>query len=252
MLPTPEKLYFELGRLIGQMPELGSGPIKPETQRWLQSAVALVGSSGSLADGLQLAAACENLDGPLRARNVETITNILHRVLAKAELGAPPEVRGSVVLVGGSFDAYMAVRRLLRSATTDALLVEPDAAGKVLADYATLAPDMVSVRLLADEARYKPSLIKGVQQWQQRFGHRRSLMVRLTRANTLHERLILLDRATGWVLGMPFSSLARKTRTTLVRMRPEEQAHKIAVYAEIWAEAEPLRPRLGFDHRADD
>jgi hypothetical protein len=243
MLLTPEKLYFELGRLIGRMPELGSGPVKPETQRWLQSAIALVGSSGSLADALQLAAACENLDGPLRARNVETITNILHRALAKAELSAPPDVQGSVILVGGDFDAYMAVRQLLGSATADALLVEPDAASKVLADYATLAPEMVAVRILADEAQYKPSLIKGVQRWEQRFGRRRSLMVRLTRANTLHERLMLLDRASGWVLGMPLSSLATQTRTTLIRMRPEEQAHKIAVYAEIWEEAEPLRPR---------
>src|SRR5262245_53757603 len=132
MLLTPEKLYFELGRLIGRMPELDSGAVKPEAQRWLQSAIALVGSSGSLADALQLAAATENLDGPLRARNVETITNILHRALAKAELSAPPDVQGSVILVGGDFDAYMAVRQLLGSATTDALLVEPDAASKVL------------------------------------------------------------------------------------------------------------------------
>jgi hypothetical protein len=31
--------------------------------------------------------------------------------------------------------------------------------------------------------------------------------------------------------------------TTLVRMRPEEEARKIAVYAEIWEEAKPLSPR---------
>ena len=41
MLLTPETLYFELGRLIGEMPELASGPITPEVQRWLVSARAL-------------------------------------------------------------------------------------------------------------------------------------------------------------------------------------------------------------------
>src|SRR5688572_31568102 len=42
-------------------------------------------SSGSVTEALQLTVACENLDSPLRARNAETITSILHRVLVKAE-----------------------------------------------------------------------------------------------------------------------------------------------------------------------
>jgi hypothetical protein len=160
---TPETLYLELGRLIAQTPELASGPITPEMQRWLANASALVKSSGSLPEALQLTVACENLDGLLRARNAETITNVLHRMLAKAELSTPRELRGSVLLIGGNVDAYKAVRQLLVTATDDALLVEPDAAGKVLADYAILAPERVTVRLLADEAQYKPSLIAGVQ-----------------------------------------------------------------------------------------
>ena len=239
----PERIYLELGRLIAEMPELASGPITPEVERWLASASALVKSSGSLAEALQLAVACENLRGPLRARNAETITNILHRVLAKAELDAAPEIRGSVLLIGENFDSYMALRQLLGTATTDALMVEPDAVGKVLADYAILAPERVTVRLLADEARYKPSLIAGVQRWHRRFGDRRNLMVRLAAANTLHERIILLDGGRAWVLGVPFSDLAKRAHTTLVRMLPEDEARKIAIYAEIWEEAEPLSPR---------
>jgi hypothetical protein len=243
MLLTPENLYFELGRLIVEMPELASGPITPEVQRWLASANALVKSSGSLTEALQLTVACENLEGPLRARNAETITSILHRVLVKAEATAPREVRGSVLLIGGNLDAYMAVRRLLATATSDALLVEPDAAGKLLADYAILAPERVTVRLLADEAQYRPSLLGGVQRWQQRFGDSRNLMVRVASANILYERLILLDGGRSWVLGVPFSDLAKRAHTTLVRMRPEEEARKIAVYEEIWEEAKPLSPR---------
>src|SRR5712672_665772 len=179
MLPTPEKLYFELGRLIAEMPELASGPITFEVQRWLASANALVKSSGSLTEALQLTVACENLDGLLRARNAETIINILYRVFVKAEVNAPREVRGSVLLIGGNLDAYMAMRQLLATATYDALLVEPAAAGKILADYAILAPERVTVRLLADEAQYRPSLIGALQRWQQRLGDSRNLMVRV-------------------------------------------------------------------------
>ena len=99
------------------------------------------------------------------------------------------------------------------------------------------------MRLLADEAQHKPSLIGGVQRWQQRFGDSRNLMVRVASANTLYERLILLDGGRAWVSGVPFSQLAKRTHTTLVRMRPEQEARKIAVYEEIWEEAKPLSPR---------
>ena len=239
---TAEKLYLELGRLLAQMPDLASGSITPEVQRWLASADAVIRSSGSLAETLRLRIACENLEGPLRTRNAETITSILHRVLAKAELDAPPEMRGSVLLIGANFDSYVAVRQLLSTAAADALLVEPEASGKFLADYAAVAPERVTVRLLADEAQYKRTLSTGVQRWQQWFGSRRNLIVRLASANTLHEQLILLDGDRAWVLGVPFSDLAKRIQTSLVRMRPEEEARKIEVYAEIWEKARPLPP----------
>ena len=242
MLLTPEKLYFELGRLIAEMPELASGPITPEVQRWLASANALVTSSGSLTEPLKLTVACENLDGPLRTRNAETIKSILHSMFVKAEANVPREVRGSVLLIGGNREAYMAMRRLLATATSDVLLVEPDARAKILADYAILAPERITVRLLADEAQYRPSLIAGIQRWQQRFSGTRNLIVRVASANILYERLVLLDSGRAWVLGAPFSHLAKRRHTTLIRMRPEDEARKIAVYAEIWEEAKFLWP----------
>ena len=240
MLLTPEKLYLELGRLIAETPELASGQITPKIRRWLAIASSLVKSSGNLVEGLRLAVACENLDGPLRARHAETITNILHRVLVRAEENAPRESRGSVLLIRGDVDAYRAVRQLLVTANGDALLVEPEANGKFLADYAILAPERVTVRLLADEAGFGPTLIGGVERWHQRFGDGRKLIVRLASANTLYERIILLDGERGWVSGAPFKHLAKKSNTTLVRMRPEEEARKTAVYSEIWNDAKPV------------
>ena len=245
MLLTPERLYLEVGRLIAEMPELGSGAITSKVQRWLVTATEVLRSSGSLKEALQLTTACENLDGPLRARDAETITSILHHTFNKAELNAPREVRGSVVLIGGNLNAFEAISRLLATASSDALLVEPDAAAKILADYGILAPERITMCLLADEAQYKPSLIEGVQRWQQRFGDSRKLMVRVASANTLHERLILLDSARGWVLGAPFSELAKRRHTLLLRMRPEEEARKLAVYAEIWRQAKSLSPAKG-------
>ena len=238
-----ERVYFDIGRLIAEMPELGSGQITHEVQGWLASANALVKSRCTLAEALQLKVACQNLDGPLRIRNAEIITSILRRTLAKAEANAPRELRGSIILLGGSFEAYKGMQKFLAAATSDALLIDSGADGKVLADYAILAPERVTVRILADEAHYGASLAAGALRWQQRLGNTRHLIVRLAPANLLQERLVFLDGARAWVLGAPFSELAKRTYTALMRMRPEDEARKLAVYSEIWEEAEPLSPR---------
>ena len=148
---TPERLYFDLGRLIADMPDLASAPMTRELQSWLASANELVKSSGGLAEALRLKVAGQNLDGPLQDRNAEMIAGIVHRAFAKAETNAPREVRGSVVMLEGDLQAYKAVRKLLGTTNSDALLVDPDAAGKLLADYALLAPERATVRVLADE-----------------------------------------------------------------------------------------------------
>jgi hypothetical protein len=243
MQVTPERLYFDLGRLMADMPDLASAPMTRELQTWLASAHELVKASGALAEALRLNVACGNLDGPLPDRNAEMIANIVHRAFVKAEANAPREVRGSVVMLEGDIQAYKAVHKLLATTNSDALLVDPDAAGKLLADYAILTPERVTVRILADEARYKPSLVTGAYRWQERFGGGRELKVRLASPSSLHERLVLLDDTRAWLLGAPFSELAKRPHTALVRMRPEDEARKIAVYSEVWEAAEPVPPR---------
>jgi hypothetical protein len=242
MLLTPEELYLDLGRLMAEMPELAAGPITPDINHWLARVVALIESSGSMAEIIQLRVACEDLDGALRARKAQTIAEILHRALARAEANSPPAARGAVIAVGDTLDAYKAVRKVLGTASTDVLLVDPYADAKILADYAVLASDKVAIRLLADQADYKKSLITAAQRWAQQLGNHRILRVRLAAPKTLHDRLIVVDGVTVWMLGQSFNNLAKRAHTSLVRMRPEAAARKIVVYAEIWKEAKPLLP----------
>jgi hypothetical protein len=202
-----------------------------------------VESSGSLAEIIQFRLAREDLEGPLRARKAHTIADILHRALGMAEADAPPTAKGAVIAVSETFDAYRAVRKVLAKADADALLVDPYADAKVLVDYAVLAPQKVTVRILADQADHKKSLATAASRWAQQLASHRTLMVRLAPPRTLHDRLILIDSDTVWMLGHSFSNLARRAHTSLVRMRPEAAARRVAVYAEIWREARPLLQR---------
>jgi hypothetical protein len=233
---TPEALYAQLGSLVAEMPDLANGPITPEINRWLGRAVVLVEATGE--DPIALKVACQMLD-VYRAMNAQTIASFVYRALAKAELNAPAAVQGTFIAAGHTFDAFTAVGKVLGTAKTDVLMVDPFADEKVLTDYAVLAPDNVTVRLLADQADYKKSLKPAAEHWVRQFPTR-PLSVRLAPPKTLHDRLILVDGATAWTLGQSFNKLVERAHTSLVRMDPESGERKIASYQAMWNGAAPL------------
>ena len=237
---TPEALYLQLGSLVAEMPDLTSGPITPEMNRWLGRAAALVELTGDLANTVNLKVTSQSLDGVHRARNAQTIAAIVHQALAKAELMAPASSQGAFIAAGHTFDAFAAVGKVLGTATTDVLIVDPWADEKALTDYAVLAPDKVTVRLLADQADHKKSLKPAAEHWAQQFGAARPLVVRLAPPKALHDRLILVDGTTAWTLGQSFNKLAARAHTSLVRIDPELGALKIKAYAVMWEAAGPL------------
>jgi hypothetical protein len=161
---TPEALYLQLGSLVAQMPDLANGPITPEMNQWLGRAAALIEEAGDQASATRLQNCAQFLDSINRALNAQAIAAIVHHALAKAELKAPAAVQGTFIAAGQ-----------LGTAKTDVLMVDPYADEKALTDYAVLAPDQVSVRLLADQADYKKSLKPAAERWVQQFGQTRPL-----------------------------------------------------------------------------
>jgi hypothetical protein len=236
---SPEALYYQLGNLVAEIPEL-AGPTTIETDRWIERAFELVELAGGLADTIQLRVATENLDGMLRARNAETIRSIVQRALVRAELKAPPQAKGAFIVANSAYDAFSAVRRVLASAQAEVLLIDPQADAKALTDFAVLAPDRVVVRLLADQGDYKRSLASATRRWLQQFGGTRPLFVRLAPRGTVRDTLILVDGVHAWALGSPFSQLAKLDHMTLVRIPAETASPLIATYAAKWDAATPL------------
>lgn len=236
---TPEVLYLQLGSLVAQMPDLANGPITPEVNQWLGRAAALIAEASDQATAITFQN-CAQFLAVNRAYNAQAIMAIIYSALAKAELKAPAAVQGTFIPAGHAFDAFAAVGKVLGTAKTDVLMVDPYADEKVLTDYALLAPEQVSIRLLADQADYKKSLKPAAERWVQQFGHTRPLSVRLAAAKTLHDRLILVDGATAWTLGQSFKDMVARSHTSLVRMDPESGSRKIAAYETIWNTAVPL------------
>jgi hypothetical protein len=237
---TIEDIYFQLGRLAAEMPDLELADTPPEAKAWLKRVGALVQVAASLADKIQFRVAVQNLDGMLRARHARTIAAILQRTLAKAELELAPESRGAFIVATNAFDIFAAVRRVLGTAQADVLLVDVHADATVLTDYAVLAPDHLPVRLLTGENEHNTTLNAAANNWRQRFADVRPLTIRVAPAQSLHDRLILLDGVTAWALGASFSELAKTSRTTLTRVPPDTAQAMIAAHAATWETARAL------------
>jgi hypothetical protein len=139
---TPEVLYLQLGSLVAQMPDLANGPITPEVNQWLGRAAALIAETSDQATAITFQN-CAQFLAVNRAYNAQAIMAIIYSALAKAELKAPAAVQGTFIPAGHAFDAFAAVGKVLGTAKTDVLMVDPYADEKVLTDYALLAPEQV-------------------------------------------------------------------------------------------------------------
>ena len=238
---TPEQQYLQLGSLIAEMPDLASGPITPELNQWLGRAAVLVEATGDTFGKIALTNAAQWLGRANRDLNAQTIATVVYQALAKAKLAAPAAMQGAFLAAGHTFDAYVAVIEVLSAATTDLLMIDPYADAKIL-QYALSAPKQVSVRILADQdpRRYQPSLRPAVERWVQQYRSTRPLSVRLAAPNTLHDRSILVDRATAWMVGQSFKDLARKDMHLVRQQDAEATALAVAAFETMWDAATPL------------
>lgn len=239
----PESLYTQLGYLIANMPDLtGPGRLSPSTLQWMGKAYALVAAAGDGNDAARFKNASDRLNTDLvfPEPTVRDIHNVLYRALGLAELRAPMAARGAFIPAGNAFDAMIAVGKVLQTATTDALIVDPYMDEKALTDFAVQTPVAVTIRLLADTASHKPTLKPAATRWIAQYGAARPLEVKLASTRSLHDRLIAIDGAEAWTLTQSLNALAARSPASLVRVDAETGALKISAYEDMWQAAVPL------------
>jgi hypothetical protein len=245
---APEELYQRVGTLLTNAPHFDerSGALFPQEDQWLGAAIAAIEMSNSLAPNSDPEEIKEaktavkvvvghTTDVDLRAAGARQLMSLLRRALARLELIVPTAVVGAFVPAGDVYEAHKAVGDVLRTANDTVLLVDPCADDSLLSAYAVLAPEAVTVRILTDEKRFKPSLKPAYDMWKQQYKDTRPLDVRLS-AN-LHDRLIIVDMKEAWTVGQSFKDLAIRQPTTISRTPQEIAELKIKTYETIWGDA---------------
>lgn len=237
---NPEELYVNLGRLVANPPTLYARRIGGDAQIWLGRAYALVAAVGVPLDAARLIIHTESLSREGDSTVARQVMDILYRALAVAEMRAPAQSRGAFINAGSSFDAMIAVGKVLSTAKTRLLIVDPYMDEKALTDFAVLAPEGVGMRLLTDSATIKSSLQPAASRWTSQYGARRPLEVRLARPKTLHDRLIVVDDSTVWTLTQSLNAFAARSPASIIRVDGDAGVLKRDAYEQFWLEAKPL------------
>jgi hypothetical protein len=241
-----ETLYVQLGQLVAEMPDLrGTGPLNADAQRWLGRAAHLVECTciedPANPDMSLFRLAAGGLMGITRDDNVHRIEVIVYRALATAESKAPASARGSFIPAGAGFSALQSVGKVMQEAATGVLIVDPYLDVKAITDFVPLAAEGVAVRLLGDSHRCKPDLLRpAAQRWNAQYGATRPLEIRLTAPRALHDRLVLIDQKTAYILTQSLKDLAGRSPASLNRADPEATHLKIDHYEAEWKAATPL------------
>jgi hypothetical protein len=229
-----EALYRQLGRIIETAPDFtGYEPLTQDHLLWMGRAHALVRASGDTSAQVEFELASRGVQGALRHDSIKQLMLVLYKVLGTAELNAPPSARGAFIPVGNSFDAFAAITKVLLTATTDILLVDPYMDETALTDFGSCSAAGVMLRLLADDSSVKSSLAPAAARWVSQHGANRPLGVRLAPARALHDRAIFIDRKTGWILTQSLKDFAKRSPAELVRA-DDTASLKIAAYESIW------------------
>jgi hypothetical protein len=230
-----EQLYRRLGRLIEVAPPAPkSVDLSPELMKWLGQVAALVKETGDYAMQVEVSTAIANQTQSNRQTYFQVIMLALYRALAIAEIQAPHSAQGSFIPVGNTFDAFAAISKILGSATSDVLIIDPYMDESIVIDFAGTVPQSVQIRLLTDQATVKPGFRPAVLRWQAQNGTIQPLEARLAPAKALHDRAIFVDRTQAWTITQSFKDLAKRSHAEIVRA-DDTAALKVAAYEAIWS-----------------
>lgn len=235
--PAPEALYHQLGRLREAMPTAAMLS-QPSASKWIGRVLAVVEAAECMVELVALRTYVDHIHRHgVSAPTVQMFAQQIDNVLAKLELKLPAEMQGTFIPAGGVFDAFVAVSKAMSMAKAHVFLVDPYCDNETISSYVSLAPEGLPVYLLTDPARLKPNLKPAVERWKAQHKDKRPLEVRLTAPKALHDRLIITDNTTLYVVGQSLKNLAKTAPSSLVRMDGEGGELKIRFHVDLWQAA---------------
>ena len=196
-------------------------------QAWLGKAHALL-TQWNIQEGVGFRTAADQL-GPelLRPGSLAKIFGTLHRAIADLELQAP-SIGGGTSGPGAIYDFSKVLKELLASATATLLIVDRNLEEQAFTGYLSSVPPQVVIRLLVRE---KAESLKSAMD---AFVGQKNISVELRESNGVHDRLLIIDGRSCWLLGQPIKVSVRTPQSYLAPLSPEVAELKVKYYDELW------------------
>jgi hypothetical protein len=232
----PAEMYARLRQLIDTSPMSGLSSDEDDLM-WLGRAKALVrevlGPNAAMNIGHAYSRILEDGPRPLMA--------IIYEALADAEHDLPSQVQGGFVATGDLIGALAEVGKIFRQAKSNILIVDAYLDANILTDFATLAPESITLCFLADEKHVKPGFLSAVGVWKQQYGSTRPIEARLADKGRLHDRFVAIDGAEIWEVGQSFNAIVARSPTTFTRLsQPEIADPKLSFYQKLWNDSKVI------------
>jgi hypothetical protein len=238
---TPDELYITLGRIIEAEPNLAAPVLDEETRRWLQRACAMVRVVGNSTDNKDSLAVANKLSISGGDNALERhFMDILYRAHYTAELKAPNAVQGEFVATGKSFDAMMAVGKIIDPANDSIRIIDPYMDETALMEFAVLAKEQIAIELLSDREYVKPSLEPAVIRFTHQHGPERPVIAKISPPKTLHDRLIIVDGVKVFSLTQSLKDFAARSPASIIPVHGDIAMLKIDAYDGFWRAATPF------------
>lgn len=238
---TPELLLALLEAVIKEAPALEYEARLSETDlRWLARAEALLEASGAMTALMDFRSARRALG--TYSHSVAAVLAPLHNAYCRTELKAPVAARGAFIPAGDTWNGYAALVKLIQTGCDDLLLVDPFLNADFFIDLAPHSAARGPVRCLATKRNeYHPALAAAARRWTaDPISSNKPIEVRYAAPGSLHDRLIILDRAEAWLVSQSFKDVAKRSPASVSRAEAEMGRLKSDHYDALWDQSEPI------------
>ena len=169
-------------------------------------------------------------------------SNVDRRLQRAAPSPAHPAAAegGALIARHAPFEVFAELAKVVCAARNEILIVDPNVNATALTDIAVCAREGVRIRILGDRAGAKSSLRPAIRRWQAQYRAARPLEVRLSAARSLHDRLLLLDRAQVWYLSQSIADFASRSPASIERSGSVIAREKADIYLGLWTTAAPM------------
>lgn len=168
-----------------------------------------------------------------RSEMVGHISDAIEELRLELELDGESEI-GMVYDGGQTYDFFRDLRTVIASATERVLFIDPYFNGEAFTSYADGIPSETGIRILG--SRYAAEVLEYTRRYREQHGT--DIEVRKIRG--LHDRVVVIDDQECWLIGASIKDAARNAPTYMIPLSTEIAAAKIAIYSDIWEQAEAV------------